>query len=212
MENIVKYSEGFLQGVKLGKQQFLNSLGKESIEAIKEYVDTMARMNPAALHHIYEWYQTGSPSARLFDLRYTVSNLGLSFRSEFRQSTTVARGSTKPFYDKARIMEEGIPVTIRPTRAKVLSFVDDGEQVFTKGPVTIENPGGSAVQGSFEKTLEEFISVYFTQAFMLSSNIGKYLSSPTVYKKNLPAGARSGKAKGIDTGYRWIANAAIGGA
>lgn len=210
MSGVVSYSIGFLEGARSGKKKFLEGLGKRSIEAMKEYVDISARGNPNALHHIYEWYQTGSPNARLFDLNYTVSNLGLSFRSEFRQSTTVARGSTKPFYDKARIMEEGIPVTIRPVRAKALSFNVDGEQVFVKGPVTVDNPGGPQTERALEKTLEDFINLYFTQAFMLSSDIGSKLFNPIIYKKNLRSGARLGKGKGFETGYRWIANAALG--
>ena len=31
-----------------------------------------------------------------------------------------------------------------------------------------------------------------------------------VYKKNMPAGKRMGKTKGLSTGYRWIANAGMG--
>ena len=212
MNNIVDYSLGFLEGAERGKQKFLNGLGARTIEAMKEYVDATARMNPKAMHHIYEWYQTGSPSARLFDLNYTVSNLGLSFKSEFRQSSTIANGSRKPFYDKARIMEQGIPVTIRPTRAKALAFEVDGKQVFTKGPVTVSNPGGEETQGALEKALESFMELYFSQLFIHSSDIGNKLKNPVIYKKNFAAGSRSGKAKGIETGYRWIANASLEGA
>ena len=212
MNNIVDYSIGFLRGAELGKQKFLDGLGKISIEAMKEYVDTSARVNPQALHHIYEWYQTGSPAARLYDLSYTVSNLGLSFKSEFRQSTSIAKGSTVPFYNKAKIMEEGIPVTITPVRAKALRFLDDnGDEIFIKGATTVKNPGGQAVQGAFERVLKEFIDVYFTQVFLQSSDIGKYLQKPTIYQKNFAAGSKLGKQKGIETGYRWIANATLVG-
>lgn len=209
MNNIVEYSLGFLDGVKAGKTVMLNNIGKLTIEAMKDYIDAMARVDQAVLHHVYEWDQVGSPSSRLYDLQYTISNLGLSIKSSFRQSTSIKAGSNVPFYDKARIMENGIPVTIKPVRAKVLAFDDNGEQVFTKGPITIVNPGGSGVQGSFEKTFDSFINQYFTQAFLYSSGIIDYLQNPSVYKKNLSAGKKSGKSIGYTTGYRWIANAGV---
>lgn len=210
MQNIMEYSIGFLDGIQKGKTAFLKMVGLETVELMKQYIDSSARVNPSVLHHVYEWNQTGSPSGRLFDINYTVSGLGLSFRSTFSQSTSIKSGSRVPFYDKARIMEQGIPVVIRPKQAQVLAFEENGEEVFTKGPVRVENPGGEDAQGGFEKTFDEFFSRYFTQAFLKSSGIGKYLENPVAYKKNLSAGKKAGRSKGIDTGYRWIANAGVG--
>ena len=210
MDNIMNYSVGFLEGVHRGKNQLLHTVGVETIEVLKEFIDASARVDPEVLHHVYEWNMVGSPSARLYDLSYTVSGLGLSIRSSFKQSTSIKAGSRVPFYDKANIIENGIPVVIRPTRAKALRFEQDGEEVFTKSPVTVENPGGTAAEKGFERTLDIFFNRYFTQAFLKTSGIGKYLSNPDVYKKNLAAGRRGGRAKGIDTGYRWIANAGVG--
>jgi hypothetical protein len=48
-------------------------------------------------------------------------------------------------------MERGISVTVVPRSAQALAFEDNGEQVFTKQPVTIDNPGGSQVAGGFER-------------------------------------------------------------
>jgi len=210
MKNIVDYSIGFLDGIKKGKTEFLNIIGLETIELMKEYIDSSARVNPAILHHVYEWDQTGSPNARLFDINYTVSGLGLSFKSTFSQSVSIKNGSRVPFYDKARIMEAGIPVIIRPRQAQVLAFNDNGEEVFTQGPVKISNPGGDNVQGGFEKTFDEFFNRFFTQAFLRVSGVAKYLENPVAYKKNLPTGKRAGRSKGVETGYRWIANAGVG--
>lgn len=210
MNNIVNYSIGFLEGVQKGKTVFLKSLGMETVEIMKEFIDSNARVNPDMLHHVYEWQQTGSPSARLFDISYTTSNLGLSFRSSFSQSTSVKNGSRTPFYDKARIMEEGIPVTIRPRVAQALAFEQDGETVFTKNEVRVENPGGDAVQGGFEKTFDLFFNRYFSQAFLRVSGVARYLENPEVYRKDMAAGKRVGKSKGLSTGYRWIANAGVG--
>jgi hypothetical protein len=210
MNNIVKYSMGFLDGVERGKTIFLKNLGAGTIQALAAYVDVSAKGNPRALHHIYEWYQTGSPSARLFDLDYTVSNLGLSITSTFKQSRTIKEDSNEPFYNKASIMERGIPITITPKRSSVLVFEEGGNTIFTKNPVTVRNPGGDEVQGSFEKTVDEFILRYFKQSFLRASGIYDYIKKPVLYKKNIKAGSKLGKSKGIDTGFRWIANAKIG--
>jgi hypothetical protein len=210
MNNIVNYSIGFIEGVQRGKTVFLKTLGMETVEVMKEFIDSNARVNPQMLHHIYEWNLTGSPDARLYDISYTVSNLGLSFKSSFSQSRSIKDGSRTPFYDKARIMENGIPVTIRPKSAQVLAFDDNGETVFTRGPVEVLNPGGTEVEGGFEKTFDMFFNRYFSQAFLRTSGIARYLENPQVYKKNMPEGKRIGKSKGLATGYRWIANAGIG--
>jgi hypothetical protein len=126
INNIMEYSTGFLEGVQKGKTVFLKTMGMETVELMKQFIDSNARVNPDMLHHIYEWNQTGSPNARLYDISYTTSNLGLSFRSSFSQSRSIKSGSRTPFYDKARIMEEGIPVVIRPRVAQVLVFEDNG--------------------------------------------------------------------------------------
>lgn len=209
MNNIMEYSLGFLEGAKRGKRQFLDNLGSNTIETLKNYLDTMARVDEQALGHMYEWGMSGSPDSRLFDIDYTVSNNGLSINSTFRQSTSVKEGSKVPFYDKARIMEQGIPVTIRPKSAQVLSFDNNGEQVFTKGPISVNNPGGQAAQNGFQKTIDRFFDVYFTQAFLYASGIANYLENPVAYKKNLPAGKRGGRSTGISTGYKWMANAGV---
>jgi hypothetical protein len=209
MTNIMEYSTGFLEGIHRGKAKFLVNLGAATKELLKEYIDSTARVNPTMLHHIYEWNQVGSPDARLFDIDYTVSGLGLSFKGTFRQSTTVKDGSKTPFYDKARIMEEGSPISIRPVKAQALSFEDGGETVFVKSEVTVENPGGPAVQGGFEKAFDSFFNRFFSQAFLKVSGVSDYLEDPVLYKSNFARGKRGGRVTGIETGNRWIANAGV---
>jgi len=210
MNNIVNYSFGFLDGVQKGKSVFLNNLGHGVLTALYDYIDASARSNPRAMHHIYEWMQTGSPEARLYNLNYTVSNLGLSFKSSFKQSQSFSRDSNTPFYDKARIMEQGIPVKIAPVRSDVLVFEANGETIFTKKEVTVENPGGTEVVGSFERAVDEFMLGYFKQSFIRASGLYDYISKPILYKANVAAGSRMGRSKGIDTGFKWIANARVG--
>lgn len=209
MNNIIEYSTGFVQGIEGGRNAFLHQLGPRIKEVLSEFIDSNARVAPSLLHHVYEWYETGSPNARLFDINYTVSNLGLSFISTFRQSTTVQNGSKVPFYDKARIMELGSTVVITPKTSDVLRFEVDGEEVFTKQPVTVRNPGGNT-RGNYERVFDLFFKQYFKQSFLKSSGLLEYFNNPQVYKRNLNVGKRGGKNAGVKTGYRWIVGAAAG--
>lgn len=208
MDNIIDYTYGFIEGVQLGKKDFLNNLGSSVQEMVENFIDTNAKIDPATLHHVYEWYKTGSPDARLFDIKYTVSNLGLSFTSTFRQSHTISNGSGEPFYNKAEIMESGQQITIEPRNAKVLVFDIDGETVFSKGPITINNPGGNT-QGQFANVFDLFFSKYFSQSFLRVSGLYDYFNNPVVYKQNLAKGKALGKSHGIAVGHRWVANAKV---
>lgn len=207
LNNIVQYSLGFIDGVNKGKNLFLKNVGLLTTEILEKFIDSNARSNPQMLHHVYEWYRVGSPDARLFDINYTVGSAGLSFYSNFRQSSSIKNGSNVPFYNKASIMENGITVTVRPKKAQALAFEDSGETVFSKGPIEILNPGGTRSQGGFEKTINLFFNKYFTQAFLQSSGIRNYLKNPIVYKKNLQKGKVSGRSAGVSTGFSWIAKA-----
>lgn len=209
MRNIMDYSYGFLEGVHKGKSLFLRNLGMNVKELLAEFIDSNARANPKALHHVYEWYETGNANARLFNVTYTVSNLGLSFITTFKQSQTIKDGSRVPFYNKAKIMEDGTPVVIEPRNSDVLVFETDDGETFVKGPVYVDNPGGDATTGAFERVVNLFFRSYFTQAFMRASGMSDYLENPFVYRKNLNAGKSGGRSKGIETGYRWIANAGV---
>jgi hypothetical protein len=208
MKNLIGYTEGFVQGAVQAKPVAMAKIGAGVVEALKQFIDSNARANPQALHHVYEWYQEGSPDARLFDIVYTVNGLGLSIQATFRQSTVVKSGGA-PFYDKARIMEQGLPVTITPKKATVLAFQQDGEQVFTAGPVNVSRPGGEEVLGSFERVFDLFVNQYFTQAFLASSGILDHLSNPSEYRQYLQRGLSSGKSAGLVAGHRWMAGVGV---
>lgn len=208
--NITKYSFGFLDGIDGGKEIFLKNFGNGVIKTLKMYIDSEARSNPKALHHVYEWYKTGSPSARLFDITQSVNRGGISFSVSFTQSQTMSNNSTEPFYDKARIMEQGKTLYISPKNASALAFEINGEQIFTKNEVIIDNPGGDYVEGSFKDVMDEFFSSYFSQSFLRSSGLYEYLQKPSSYKHNLPAGSTKGRMAGYETGFKWITGARIG--
>jgi len=206
MKNIIEYSTGFLDGVQIGKKEFLKSLGPEITELASQFIDSNARVDYESLHHIYEWSRVGDSSARLFDINFTVSNLGLSFTSNFRQSQSIKDGSRVPFHNKAAIMEAGTAVTIAPFSGEALRFEVGGETVYTKKPVIVQNPGGNT-QGQFANVWDMFFGNYFSQAFLRSSGMARYFENPEVYRKNLSAGKKSGRSTGLSVGSRWIANA-----
>lgn len=205
MNNILEYANGFMEGAQNGKRELFETIGERTKEILEQFIDSNARANEAVLHHVYEWSQAGSPSSRLFDIEYTTSGGGLTFRSTFRQSTQIQSGSSAPFYDKARIMEQGIPVRIKPVKAQALAFEDNGQEVFTKSPVTVTNPGGQSVAGGFEQTVNSFFNSYWKQSFLQASGIADILRNPIQFKQNLPRAKAGGRAVGYDVGYRWIA-------
>lgn len=205
MNGILNYANGFMDGANAGKRELLETIGQKTTEILNQFIDSNARTNDALLHHVYEWSQSGSPSGRLFDLEYKASSGGLTFQSSFRQSRSFQSGSSVPFYDKARIMEQGIPVRIKPTRSEVLVFEDNGQQVFTKSPVTVANPGGQAVVGGFQQTIDSFFNSYWKQSFLQTSGVAEILRNPIQFKQNLPRAKTGGRAAGYDVGYRWIA-------
>jgi hypothetical protein len=209
LDNMVDYSFGFLEGAEDGKKIFLDNLARGTIEGLKLYIDAMARGNPQALHHVYEWYQTGNRGQRLFDIEYKVTSLGISIDSKFRQSKSIQSGSYEPFYNKAKIMEEGIPVVIKPKNSNVLVFEDDGVTVFTKKTIVNNFPGGKEVKGSYEKVFDGFMNTYFAQSFLTATGLYQYLDNPRIYKKNFAAGIKGGRSVGKATGFKWMVNAKV---
>jgi hypothetical protein len=210
LNNLTQYSIGFLNGVEAATPVIMDNLGKEIIELLKDFIDTNARVDPETLHHVYEWYQTGSPQSRLFDIEYFVRGKNnLSFNYTFSQSTSFANNSNVPFYDKAEIMEKGTPVIIRPKTASVISFNDKGEQIFTKKPILVSDPGGTGVEGGFEKTIKTFFDSYFTQAFLMTSGVMSHLNNPRTYKEHIIAGSKQGKSLGFKVGYEWATKGGI---
>jgi hypothetical protein len=209
MNNLVKYSAGFLEGAAKGKTLFLRSIGENTKEILESFIDSNARANSEMMHHVYEWYQVGSPQARLFNITYTISNLGLSFKTNFSQSSSVSNTSEEAFRNKARMMESGASITVSPKNSDYLRFEVDGREIFTKNPVFIPEAGGAATTGSFEKTFDMFFERYYTQAFLQSSGMRSRLKDWSSYKKNLPSGLKSGRSAGIPAGYRWITNIGV---
>jgi hypothetical protein len=206
INNIVKYSDGFLSETKQSKNKIALKMGNTSVNAFYQYLDGVARMHPDMLHHIYEWGQVGNPFARLVELNIKSGQGGTVISANFTQSNTSPKSGGEPFYNKAEVMEDGQSVTIQEKDAEVLFFEIDGKEFFRKGPITIENPGGEAVRGSFVKTFNEFYTSYFSQVYLRSIKFYEHFQNPKPYARNFAAAVRSGSAKnaGKAAAMQWI--------
>jgi hypothetical protein len=204
MKNITDYMIGFLDGAKSGKPLLLKNLGIIIKEILENFIDSNAKIDPASLSHVYEWYQSGSSDARLFDIIYTPSTRGLSFGFTLGQSTSVKQGSSVPFYDKARIMEEGIPVTIKPVNRQALKFDVDGESIFTSKPITINEPGGASAQGGLKNVFTQFFTQYVSQSLMDVSGLRQHFENAMEFKQNFSSSKSGGRSLGYQVGLRWI--------
>jgi hypothetical protein len=204
MKNITEYMYGFVDGTKAGKPQLMNLLGVSVKTILEEFIDSSARVDPESLSHVYEWYQNGSSDARLFDILYTPSGRGLSFGFTLRQSSSIKDGSKTPFYDKARIMEYGVPVTITPTKAQALSFDIDGKTVFTKKSVTVENPGGAAAEGGLKNAFTQFFTQYISQALLDVTGLRKHFEIASEFNDGFRSAKSGGRSLGTKMGIKWI--------
>ena len=194
-----------MDGIEINQILFNERLAEFTVEALNKYIDSRARVNPEALHHVYEWNQSGKESARLFQITPKVSKRVLTFTGKFLPSRTASNESAEPFVDKANIMENAISITIEPKNSDVLAFTVDGETVFSTTAIHIANPGGDEVAGSFGRTVEQFFSDYFTNALL--KPFLKQLQTPSEYYKSFSVGAKVGNSVGIKAGRDYINSA-----
>jgi hypothetical protein len=203
--NAISYSYGFLEGVDIDQILFNQRLGEFTVDAFGKYIDSRARVNPQAFHHIYEWNQVGQEGSRLFELKAKASKRVIHFDGKFLPSKTVSEGSSEPFKDKANIMENAIAITIEPKNSDVLVFQDQGETVFSMSAIHIANPGGDAVEGSFGRATEDFFSNYFTNALL--KPFMKQLENPKQFADSFSSGTKMGSSAGINAGRKYINSA-----
>lgn len=192
--NAIKYTDAFAQEAKARESDAASRLADTSISAFYDYLDSLSRVNPDMLHHVYEWGQVGNPQGRLFELKKILAGGKAGIEAELSKSTSIRPGSNEPFEDKATIMEEGIPVTINEVNAQALFFEIDGEEFFRLGPITIPNPGGDAVRGSFVKAFQEFYNGYFDQVYLKSIRYYQHFANPKQYERNFASAVRGGNA------------------
>lgn len=205
LNNTVSYSYGFLKGIDIEQIEFNQRLGEFTVDAFGKYMDSRARMNPQAFHHIYEWNKVGQKSSRLFRIDVKATKRKIHFTGEFLPSKSISSESSEAFVNKANIMENAIQITIEPKNADVLAFEYEGETVFSMGPILIANPGGDEVAGSFGNASEDFFSNYFTNALL--KPFMKKLETPKEFKEYFSSGAKAGSSAGISAGRKYISSA-----
>jgi hypothetical protein len=209
MNNSVTYAQAFATELAAQEPKIASRLADTSIDAFYDYLDGLARVAPGMLHHVYEWGEVGNPEGRLVELKKIISGGGtVGITSELLDSTSIKPGSNEPFEKKATIMEEGIPVTINEVNAEALFFEIDGEEFFRLGPITITNPGGDAVRGSFVKVFEEFYNGYFNDVYLRSIKYYEHFSSPVTFERNFTSAVRGNAAsQGKAAALSWVLRA-----
>jgi hypothetical protein len=148
-------------------------------------VDAYARMNPKAMHHVYEWGQIGLPEGRLFVIErsqilygdliisssFLPSKLPVPVNPQLLQpgSTGKAISRRSIFANKAEVMESGQPVSF--TAQRILSFMGSEGQVFIKPgtQINILHPGGVRTTNAFADYMLEW---YTTKANVIMDESG----------------------------------------
>jgi hypothetical protein len=208
INNIIDYSDGYIEESKKNETKIATKMAKISIGTFYQYLDGLARLHPEMLHHVYEWGEVGNPGSRLYQLKTIAIGRSVGVGAELLESTSIKDGSSEPFYDKASIMEYGETVTVTEKEAQSLFFEIDGVEYFRKGPITIANPGGEAVRGSFVKAFNDFYANYFSEVYLRSVGFYKQLQEAKEYKRNVRVAAKSSSPKnlGKNSAMQWIAN------
>ena len=148
---------------KAFEKEFRSVIFNQIQKDFGEYMDAKARTEPSRYHHIYEWKRAGDATARLFELK-AIDTEGLSFKisSAFKISkASVPNSFSKKrhvFKNKATVMEEGLPLIIKPKNAERLVFEVRGSMVFLpKGQsVTIKSAGGGKTTSRFRIAYAQF--------------------------------------------------------
>lgn len=203
LKNSVNYSEGFIESVESQQTNLNKRLGEFTEKALGKYIDTKARIEPKAFHHIYEWNKVGVESERLFNIKSVATRTSIRITGNFLPSKTKSATSKEPFVNKASIMEAGFAIDISPKNSNYLVFEVDGETVFTTNSVYVEHPGGIEVEKSFGKAFESFFDNYFTNGLL--KDFIKELSTAREFENLFPQGAKSGgKSLGKKAGMKYM--------
>jgi hypothetical protein len=179
-------------------KQFQSAFAKIIFDQIDtdfgNYIDALARSKPKSLHHVYEWKRAGNKNARLFKLS-KISQDGLSFKINYEllQSKSMVPSSNGKrrhvFANKAKVIDEGKPLVIRPKNAERLVFEYEGETVFMpKGKsVTVRRPGGSSATNQFSLAHSRFFSGRLVNESIKRSGFQKIFNSSMTKALRVPS-------------------------
>jgi hypothetical protein len=206
-------------------KMYNDKIFKEVDKNFGKYMDGRASAMPTKYHHVYEWNQVGKRNGRLWKMRKRqTSKTNMAIRYDFLTSKRPAPINpillqpgpsgkvvkrTSIFKNKAFVMEEGLPVTMRPKNGRWLAiprnsnFTSGRNILFSQGPVTVRNPGGVATKFAFSRTF----SGYFSSGLATKDlNRGRVLQTPArITKKageNIPSaisGVRT--SRGLDKNF-----------
>jgi hypothetical protein len=205
MRNVIEYTDGFVRETEAKTDYIASKLGKSSVAEFYRYLDSLAAVNPDLLHHVYEWGAVGNPAARLYELTSQANKSSALIIANFLESYTVSDTSNEPLIEKAKIMEEGIPLVINNVNAKALFFEIGGEEIFAVGPIYIPNPGGGQTRGQFKLQFQEFYNNYFSQVYLRAIRFYDHFKNPKAYYEGFGAGSRAGgKSAGKASALKWI--------
>lgn len=205
LKDTAQYCQGFIDGGEQGLPILLAKIGEVVKEALGQWMDSMAAGNHASLHHVYEWYQTGSAGARLFEYNFSVGGNTIIFTGETQASSSLPRRSSVPFYNKADVMESGGSVTISPVNVSYLHWDD----VYTPNDVTVAHPGGAATVGSWKRFTDLFFNTVLPQS-LLAAMLAD-LGTADEFLASFAAGAMGGGyGTGVGAGTKWITSPDVG--
>lgn len=175
------------------QSKFRNVIFSQIEKDFGEYVDAQARINPSTLHHVYEWKKTGNKSHRLFKLNIKESmglsfSMGYSFIDSKSMVPTNYGKSRHVFREKARVMEAGNPVVIRPRSAERLVFeIDERVIRMPKGAaVTVKRPGGGKATNRFQISYARFFTGNLVNLSIKKSGFQQIFNSSISRAMKLP--------------------------
>lgn len=202
LTNVVRYGNGFFEGIESEKLAFNNKLSAAIIPLLYSYIDMKASMNPDALHHVYEPGMVGSPQGRLFEFSSQVTKNIIEISATFIDSTASPLSGGDVFRKRASVMEAGATIIIEPKEGGILAFEDDGELVVTSAAVTIEHPGGIEVEKAFADTVHVFFTSYLTKEVL--SSLAKQFQSVHEFHQMFAQGGRFGRSAGITAANKFM--------
>ncbi len=175
------------------QQKFRSVIFSQIEKDFGDYIDAQARINPSTLHHVYEWKKTGNKTARLFTLDLKES-MGLSFRIGYSFKDSKAMVPTNygksrhVFREKARVIEAGQTVVIRPRSAERLVFeIDERVIRMPKGvAVTVKKPGGGKATNRFQIAYARFFTGNLVNLSIKKSGFQRIFNSSLTKAMKLP--------------------------
>lgn len=209
-------------------QQWLKGAAKRTEKDFGLWLDERAKSNPAELQHVYDFYGPdgkagiGMPSFRLFKLKTIPTDNSFKMTYQFLPSRypapihprllvpgpsgkVVTRSSI--FRQKAKVIESGLPVIIRPKgdnwlavpirgnrfrgRQNRRDMVDGYGLAFSRGPIIVNEPGGPLSTGGFGRNFRVYFrSGIATKRLKYSGYMDRVSQVAKIAGENLPPNVR----------------------